>query len=596
KILDPACGSGSFLLGAYQYLLDWHRDQYVNDEPEKWAKGRTPRLYQTDRGEWRLTTDERKRILLNNIYGVDIDHQAVEVTKLSLLLKVLEGEDEQSIGKQIALFQERVLPDLANNIKCGNSLIGSDFHENQQMSLLDEEEMYRVNAFDWETEFADIMKNGGFDAVIGNPPYFNISTLDKKILNYLRTNYSEIHTGYNDIMYYFVYKGVVLLNKYGYFGFITSNYYLGNNYAKLLRNYLKNYVEQIINFKNYLVFKDANVHTNIICACKTQKEKEIFYFEKKDGNEINTIDLNCNFSLFKLERGKLQNEWVLANEENLHLFEKVSYNCYPLGDISEIEKGSTSGKNKIFTVSYEVAKINNFEKEILRKNVKNGDIRRYRHIERGNYLIYTDNNTNITEYQNIYKYLQFHKKTLMSRNEIKRGLYEWYRLERPRKKYIFDAPEKLIVPYRASKNRFSYDNEQYFNNGGDIRVIVLKPNINISIKYILGIVNSKLLNWYYQFIGKPKGNSREYFNKPLSLIPIRTIDFSNPTEKADHDLMVNLVNQMLDVNKKLADAGNPQAKDMLQRQIEATDKQIDQLVYKLYDLTNEEIKIVESET
>ncbi|RLB75022.1 MAG: restriction endonuclease subunit M, partial [Deltaproteobacteria bacterium] len=124
KILDPACGSGSFLIGAYQFLLDWHLDQYSKDDPEKWAKGKTPRLYLTDKGDWRLTTDERKRILINNIYGVDIDSQAVEVTKLSLLLKVLEGEDEQSIGKQMFLFQQRVLPDLGNNIKCGNSLIG----------------------------------------------------------------------------------------------------------------------------------------------------------------------------------------------------------------------------------------------------------------------------------------------------------------------------------------------------------------------------------------------------------------------------------------------------------------------------------------
>jgi type I restriction-modification system DNA methylase subunit len=281
KIVDPACGSGSFLIGAYQFLLDWHLAGYLDDNPEKQTKGKRPRLYQTDKGEWRLTADERKRILLNNIYGVDIDPQAVEVTKLSLLLKVLEGEDEQSIGKQQALFQERVLPDLSNNIKCGNSLIGPDFYEKQQMNIFDEEEIYRVNAFDWDDEFADIMKKGGFDAVIGNPPYFNIRTLDKEILGYLRTNYSEIHTGYNDIMYYFVYKGVVLLNKYGYFGFITSNYYLGNNYAQLLRNYIKKYIEQIINFKNYLVFTDANIHTNIICARKTQKEKEVFYFEKK---------------------------------------------------------------------------------------------------------------------------------------------------------------------------------------------------------------------------------------------------------------------------------------------------------------------------
>lgn len=171
--IDPACGSGSFLLGAYQYLLDWHRDWYVANDPEKWATGRSPTLYQvadsnpqylaeaeksplgsgprggfqnpklvldsdlspTQRGDlgskignWRLTTAERRRILLNNIYGVDIDPQAVEVTKLSLLLKVLEGESEQTIVKQLKLFHERALPDLGNNIKCGNSLIGTDFY------------------------------------------------------------------------------------------------------------------------------------------------------------------------------------------------------------------------------------------------------------------------------------------------------------------------------------------------------------------------------------------------------------------------------------------------------------------------------------
>jgi type I restriction-modification system DNA methylase subunit len=101
RILDPACGSGSFLIGAYQYLLDWHRDWYSDNDPKKWASGRNPAIYQGPGGEWKLTTTERKRILLQNIYGVDIDAQAVEVTKLSLLLKVLEGESEQTLATQL---------------------------------------------------------------------------------------------------------------------------------------------------------------------------------------------------------------------------------------------------------------------------------------------------------------------------------------------------------------------------------------------------------------------------------------------------------------------------------------------------------------
>ncbi|MDA8238820.1 MAG: hypothetical protein M0Z67_00450 [Nitrospiraceae bacterium] len=129
RILDPACGSGSFLLGAYQFLLDWHRDWYVNNVPQKWAAGKNPVVYQAQGGDWHLTTAEKKRILLNNIYGVDIDSQAVEVTKLSLLLKVLEGENNQTLERQLRFFHERALPDLGDNIKCGNSLIGPDFYE-----------------------------------------------------------------------------------------------------------------------------------------------------------------------------------------------------------------------------------------------------------------------------------------------------------------------------------------------------------------------------------------------------------------------------------------------------------------------------------
>jgi len=192
KRLTPC--SGSFLIGAYQYLLDWHRDRYIEEGVEKHRK----ELYQGAGGQWFLTTQEKKRILLNSIYGVDIDTQAVEVTKLSLLLKVLEGETNQSLISQLRLFHERALPDLDSNIKCGNSLIGTDFYDIVQMSFFDEEERYRINVFDWNTEFLEIMKSGGFDAVIGNPPYIRMESF-KELKVYLKANYvchderSDIH-------------------------------------------------------------------------------------------------------------------------------------------------------------------------------------------------------------------------------------------------------------------------------------------------------------------------------------------------------------------------------------------------------------------
>jgi hypothetical protein len=215
KILDPACGSGSFLLGAYQFLLDWHQ-QYYCQNPTKWAKGKNPRLFQTSGTDWQLTIAERKRILLNNIYGVDIDSQAVEVTKLSLLLKVLENE--QHLFPQLSLFKERVLPNLDNHIKCGNSLIGSDFYQEQQLGLLDEETLYQINAFDWNTEFADVMKAGGFDAVIGNPPYGAL--LSSSEIDYLRQKHTTAQYQI-DTYPLFIEKAYHLNKKNRYFGMIV---------------------------------------------------------------------------------------------------------------------------------------------------------------------------------------------------------------------------------------------------------------------------------------------------------------------------------------------------------------------------------------
>ena len=247
RILDPACGSGTFLLGAYQYLLDWHLNWYTDHEPEKWASGKEPAIYQVStppspllsrssplhrkwgqgaicpksemiRGRegvgqaWRLTTDKKKEILLNNIHGVDIDTQAVEVTKLSLLLRVLEGESNETIGSQLDLFKERVLPDLGRNIKCGNSLIGSDYYQDRQLTMLiDEEERYRVNAFDWKTEFPQVFIQGGFDVVMGNPPYIRIQTLQETSqidVEFYKKRYKAASKGNYDVYVVFVEKGL----------------------------------------------------------------------------------------------------------------------------------------------------------------------------------------------------------------------------------------------------------------------------------------------------------------------------------------------------------------------------------------------------
>ncbi|MGH9428834.1 MAG: Eco57I restriction-modification methylase domain-containing protein, partial [Terriglobia bacterium] len=232
RILDPACGSGSFLIGAYQYLLTYHRDWYVKDGAEKHKK----ELYQTSAGDWRLTTQEKKRILLNNLYGVDIDAQAVEVTKLSLLLKVLEGESDETLRRQLSFVHERVLPDLGQNIKCGNSLIGPDYFQGQL--LPDEEAMRRVNPFDWQAGFPEIMEAGGFDAVIGNPPYVRIQTMKEWApleVEAYKELFASASKGNYDIYVVFAEKGLGLLNKTGRLGFILPHKFFQAQHGEPLR-------------------------------------------------------------------------------------------------------------------------------------------------------------------------------------------------------------------------------------------------------------------------------------------------------------------------------------------------------------------------
>ena len=123
SIVDPACGSGSFLIEAYRLLLDWYLDQYVRAGASQYSQGKDPKIFGSEQTGWKLTIEEKKRILLRHIYGVDLDPQAVEIAKLSLCLKLLEGESEDSIASQQKLFHQRALPDLDDNIKCGNSLV-----------------------------------------------------------------------------------------------------------------------------------------------------------------------------------------------------------------------------------------------------------------------------------------------------------------------------------------------------------------------------------------------------------------------------------------------------------------------------------------
>jgi len=601
KILDPACGSGSFLIGAYQYLLDWHRDQYITDSPEKWAKGRKPRLYQGPGGDWRLTTDERKRILLNNIYGVDIDSQAVEVTKLSLLLKVLEDESAETIGKTLELFHERALPDLGSNIKCGNSLIGPDFYEGQQVSFLDEEEMYRINAFDWEAEFKEIMQDGGFDAVIGNPPWGAVFTNEEIV--YFREKNREIIVRMIDSFMYFIYQNSKRIKDKGIFGMIIPDVLLYQIDNQKLRKFItENFrLESILNLGNGVFYKVTRPSAIIVYSSNTRDKNHkinIANLSNIDGLTLSST-ISDESNITQIQQSSIRDIpgylFVTEKPYRYKILKKVTnIKSQKLGDLVDedgIQRGVSPDFKKAFIVDVETAKQEKLELEKLRNVLTGGNHAKKYYINYPNLrLIYTTRSDDFETLPNIRRFInQFSKQ--ISCKEVKTGKHPLYALHRPRNEGIFLKQIKLIGVITEDEIIIAPDTYKTFATDG-LYLFGLKETIEVN--YILAVLNSKLFTFVYRLLALEAGRVLAQV-KPsiLKQLPIRTINFSDTTDKARHDRMVELVEQMLDLNKRLAETKEPQTKTVLQRQIETTDRQIDRLVYELYELTEEEIRIVE---
>jgi len=561
KILDPACGSGSFLLGAYQRLLDWHRDWYVNDGPDTYTKPRKgghPALFQAGHGEWRLTTPERKRILLNSIFGVDIDPQAVEVTKLSLLLKVLEGESDESISAQLKLFHERALPDLGSNIKCGNSFIGSDFSQGRQGELFDDEEALRVNPFDWDKGFPEIFARGnpGFDAVIGNPPYIQLSMeayFNPEVHSYLSAKYSSSMGRMNTFGLFIERSLGRLLRQAGQLSFIVPNTLLSQDYYQELRRMMLAFRIASITGYEYPVFQRAVVETCVFVVEKAAPTR----------NVVEVVSCNnraMNFETHKIPQatfaGAHRNAFLVrADSRTLALKARLDTVGQPLEGFANI--------NQAIALKYERA----------RSLSKAPTSRRHKRVLDGR---------NINRYQ-----LNWDRYFLE---------YDVSRIHSCKRTDIFEAPEKILFRRVGDRLIATYDDKQYYALN-TLVVITLRETVGISLKYILGLLNSQLLNFYYvTFLKSTKRVFSEIQARQLGALPFRVPTQRDSAGMHRHDRMVDLVNRMLALHTKLAAARTDHERTVLQRQTDATDREIDTLVYKLYGLTEEEIRIVEEAT
>jgi len=575
----------------------------VKDDPQKHTK----EIYQGMGSQWFLTTQEKKRILLNNIYGVDIDNQAVEVTKLSLLLKVLEGENEETLNRQLKMWRERALPDLGNNIKCGNSLIGPDFYDNRQMSLLDEEERYRINVFDWNAEFPAITKVDGFDVVIGNPPYVRMEVF-KEIKQYLRDHY-ESHDERTDLYVYFIEKSLRLLKRGGLYGVIVSNKWVRSKYGERLRGVVIGNVtiKKMIDFGELPVFQGAATFPVIFIARRGSPEEDYsFSFTPPFDKELFQRVTSCAVALADAEKTKAslipsknlsRSAWRFGAAHIETLLVKVTAAGEPLAKYTKgrIRYGIKSGLVEAFVIDKEtrqrLVEQSSDAVRLIKPYVLGDDVRNYHIRHEDRFLIYTYHGVDMRGSTSVLRHLEQFKTRLQNRATKQ----EWYELQQPQQRYVpdYESP-KIIYPDIAKESRFALDTSGLYP--ADTTFIIPLPD-----RYLLGVLNSRVVFFYLGMVCPVLGDARQGGRLRLKLnyireLPIPRIDLSRPDDNARYNKVVTLVEHMLELHKELAAAKTPDAKTRLQRQIDATNHLIDQLVYELYGLTEEEIKVVEEAT
>ena len=543
KIVDPACGSGTFLLGAFDCLLAWHLKWYADadNDPEKWVKNKALVKVGDD---YRLTTAKKKEILLNNIYGVDIDAQAVEVTKLSLLLKVLENA-----SGQLELGMERILPDLGNNIKCGNSLVGEDYFEGKLM--VDNEERNRVNPFEWKSAFPEVFAQGGFDVVIGNPPYVLLQSLNQpEVFNYFSKYYRSAKYKI-DTYQLFLEKSLAITRQNGYLSFITPNTFLSNKFSVELRRLILNKSNiKLLRIFYYAVFKDASVDTSVIVL--ERSDSPIHSEPVKIVRSLNPSEDQFLLQDSQKWLNHTENFFTLPSSEGTDdLTGKIQSCSVLLGEFATAYFGIQTFDR---TAYVKPTAINRSFKPVI----DGGNISRF-------------------SLSPSIEFVDFRPDAIKSG-----GKQIVYEQERIGVRQIGKVPVASIMPAGICTLNTIYN-------------IFFTSETKFDLKFILGIILSKSLGWYWQqFFFDQKQIFPKVKKDALLSIPIPKINFNDPVEKSAHDKIVALVESMLGLHKSLASAQSPLEKERLEKQIKATDDGIDKLVYELYGLNQEEIRIVES--
>ena len=621
KILDPACGSGAFLNQAVNFLVQEHK--FVDDIIAELTNSPL-RLFDTDIA-----------ILENNIYGVDINEESIEIAKLSLWLRTAQ--------------QGRKLSDLSNNIKCGNSLI-------------DDPAVAGDKAFNWQNEFPEVFAKGGFDVVIGNPPYVRKQGLMEhypEMCNFFEKTYQSATANY-DVYAIFMERSFQLINLNGIVSFILPHKFLVTDFGLGIRSFFKenNCVESLIHFGSNLVFSEAATYTCIVNLTKTKKEKVLF-------KKLNPLDLLAPFSWDYMNYKNLNSSnWDLQSERVFDVISKLNSQPYKVEDVFEkifvgmqtsldsvyVFEGLENGNlieayNSQYDFNFEI------EKELLKPFIKGNEIARYKNLNNKHFVLFpykVDGSPVSEEYiQSIlpktYSYLKKFESEIRGREngkmDIKNG---WYLYVYQKNHQKFPNPKIMTQEISLGCN-MTYDENGEFYHPTTIYSFVKNKKFEIDEKYYLGILNSKIMWFFLKNTGTELGGG--YFRfKTNYLNPFPLPEISNNSQMIIDFVNNQLINNkafqeqsqkfqrslarkfaLTELPKKLQDwyllsyaefikelekkkiklslseeaewetYFTTEAKKALElkSQITKTDKEIDQMVYALYELTEDEIKIVE---
>jgi len=472
KVLDPACGSGAFLNEVFDYL--YKEGQTINNELANFNAGQI-NLFRWD-----------KHILANNIYGVDLNPESVEITKLSLWLKTANKNEK--------------LTYLDDSIKCGNSLI-------------DDPKTSKTSAFNWQTEFPQIFDNGGFDVIVGNPPYGAILPNDE--ITWLSNNYKSFEYQVNTYVLFYE-LGITLLNEHGILGYITPATFTYQHYFKNIRSIINGYELKSICKYTFAVFEDADVGDTVS-----------FVLKKTPRVNKSTLILSC------------QNK----TEANNNHIEVAYINLFDSNGIYNLT--TSKNLNRIFKNSLPLGKCADIVVGIKPYQTGKGRPKQTKEIVEQKPF------TTTQEIDSSYKLCvigsNFHRYKFISKPTMFLKYGEW--LAEPRMDAPFFDDEKIIIRQTADQIIANLDPSKSLNLNNVYNVG--RPLHKLNLKYILGILNSSLIKSIYQTISQEKGKLFAEVKKIyLEQLPIMII------EPKKQQSIIEKVEQIILQNQELFNISN----------------------------------------